>query len=212
MCLLCSGLRDYCKEERQSNGGTNGKSASKRAKGPRRSVLLPTSTPLVGENNLRLTYWRLLQLWDARKIQSHSCSKRKLRRIKHSANLLRWQCLSWVFLLQCVAACMLALPSVELLPLWVFFYCIFLYYNKSQIHVYPTFVAWNLTCHCHLLNNSSLNATPCLCPEAGALKVIQAWLHTQLGQITHAGAPSKPILSDKSLAAVSAILKANKSW
>lgn len=41
--LLCSGLRDYCKEGRQSSGGTNGKSASKRVKGPRRSVSLPTN-------------------------------------------------------------------------------------------------------------------------------------------------------------------------
>ncbi len=41
VCSLCSGLRDYCKEERRSNGAINGKSASKRAMGPRRSVLLP---------------------------------------------------------------------------------------------------------------------------------------------------------------------------
>ena len=47
VCWLCSGLRDYCKEERRSNGAINGKSASKRAKGPRRSVLLPASTAAV---------------------------------------------------------------------------------------------------------------------------------------------------------------------
>jgi len=56
VCLLCSGLRDCCKEERQSNGGINGKSASKRAKEPRRLVLLPASTAVVATDNLQLTY------------------------------------------------------------------------------------------------------------------------------------------------------------
>ena len=54
--LLCSGLRDYCKEGRQNNGGTNGKSASKRVKGPRRSVSLATNARIKGYRKIDLHF------------------------------------------------------------------------------------------------------------------------------------------------------------